>query len=154
MQIRRPALLLLIALAPACALDTTDTADPGEETSALTGTSNPVDCGFDDGRTCKSTTTLANNVTDTVQWDPCFGGAFSWTATVSFEPSYDRACVGGKATSGAAGGCTAGTQLAGAGNFSGTSGAAVTLSIATDVSVQSGGITTLTATCNEPQFVG
>ena len=145
----------LIALVPACALEEPDpTDDTSVETSALTGTSNPVDCGFDDGRTCKSTTTLANGVNDTLQWDPCFGGAFNWSATVNFEPSYDRACVGGKATAGSGGGCSAGAQLAGAGTFSGSANGAVTLGLATDSSVASAGITKLTATCNEPQFIG
>ncbi len=128
--------------------------DTGVESADLTGTQNPVDCGFDDGRTCKSTATLANNVSDTTQWDPCFGGAFSWTATVSFEPNYDRACVGGKASAGYYGTCTAGTQLYGSNSFSGIASGPVTLSIATDISVQSAGITKLSATCNEPLMVG
>ncbi len=150
--------LVALALAPACVTedgaDSAETEDTSETTSALTGATNPVDCGFDDGRTCKSTTTLANNVTDTVQWDPCFGGVFTWTATGSFEPLYDRACVGGKATAGSSGGCDAGYQLTGSGPWSGNGYGPTTLSLATDVSVASAGLTKLTATCNEPLFVG
>jgi len=148
---------IVTALAlPACMLDqpADGDVDYGEQASALTGTVNPVDCGFSDGRTCKSTQTLANNVSDTVKWDPCLGGAFTWTATVDFEPTYDRACVGGKASAGSGGGCSAGTMLAGATTTTGSSAGAVTLGIATDGSVQSAGITSLTATCNEPLFVG
>jgi len=126
----------------------------GESTAELTGTANPVDCGYADGRTCKSTQPLGHNVRDVVKWDPCFGGNFTWTAIVSLELDWDRACVGGIATAGKTGGCSAGTKLEGDAIFSGAASGAVTLSVATDGSIPSPGITSLTATCDEPLYVG
>src|SRR5258707_321681 len=47
-HVRQHLLLMLIALAPACALDETDASEvTGVEVSELTGTANPVDCGFE-----------------------------------------------------------------------------------------------------------
>jgi hypothetical protein len=126
----------------------------GTTTAELSGTVNPVDCGFSNGRQCKSAQSLASNVADTVLWDPCLGGSFTWTASVSFEVNYDRACVGGTATAGYTGGCTAGTELEGSGAFNGSGHGAIKLSVATDGSVTSSGITSLVATCDEPLYVG
>ncbi|WP_437756079.1 serine hydrolase domain-containing protein [Sorangium sp. So ce1389] len=126
-----------------------------ETTLELTGATHPINCGYDNGRLCQGAGTLANGITHQVPWDPCYGGAFTWTASANFEANFDRMCVGGVASPGTAGGCSGGVELTGSGSFSGSAPLGkVTLSIATDVSIQSAGLTSLQATCDEPIVAG
>ena len=141
---------------PGCLLEETFTEDDdavGQTSAELTGTVNPVDCGFYNGKLCKSTSPLGHNVQDTVLWDPCLGGSFKWTAFTSFK-SNDRACLGGEATAGYFGGCSGGGTEMGTGAYSGSGFGATTLSVATNGWGSSNGINYLFATCDEPLYVG
>ena len=101
------------------------------------------------GRNCVSMPSpLPNSASALTVWTPCGGGDFTWTAQGQFETSHDRGCVGGVATAGFLGGCSAGSSLSGAGTWSGSATGSVVVSLATDGSVRSLGITTLTAICS------
>lgn len=130
-------------------------ADLGAASAALTSTGlNPIECGHDNGRRCEGESPVPHNRSHQVTWDPCYGGKFKWVASGSFETNFDRMCIGGVATAGSSGSCSAGTQLNGTGPWSGVADGAITISIATDVSVNSTGLDSLVATCDEPLFTG
>ena len=90
---------------------------------------------------------LPSSVTDSVIWNPCSGRGFTWQAVGQFEQTYDRACVGGVATAGIFGLCLGGTELNGSGPWTGSETGPSVLSIATDGSVSSDGITSIIAVC-------
>ncbi len=103
---------------------------------------------FCSGKSCSvGPRPLPNSATANSPWDPCSGGAFTWTASGQLENDNDRACVGGTASAGSSGGCSGGGMLTGAGPWSGTASGTVIVSLATNQSVQSDGIVSLTATC-------
>jgi hypothetical protein len=81
------------------------------------------------------------------EWEPCGGGPFQWTANGSFESTYDWLCVGGLADARVGCACGSGTSLTGSGPWSGTAMGGVIVSVATDGSVDSGGVSDLTALC-------
>ncbi len=100
------------------------------------------------GTLCHSDPTpLPDDATAETTWDPCSGGAFTWEAQGELEDGYDRVCVGGVADGS---GCSAGDELTGAGPWSGAASAAVVVSLATDGSGGSTGLTRLSATCDGP----
>ena|GEM_PF-6815552 len=90
---------------------------------------------------------LPNSVTDNVAWNPCSGRGFTWQANGQFERTYDRACVGGIATAGIIGLCLGGTELNGNGPWTGSETGPSIISIATDGSISSDGITSILAVC-------
>jgi hypothetical protein len=90
---------------------------------------------------------LPNSASAQITWDPCPGQVYTWAAQGQFEITYDRACIGGIATSGFSGACSGGTELNGSGSWSGSASGAILISLATDSSVSSTGITSLLATC-------
>ena len=92
-------------------------------------------------------TPLPNSISDQTNWNPCPGRSYSWTAQGQFERIYDRACVGGIATSGLLGLCLGGTELNDNGPWSGSESGPITVSIATDSSISSTGLTSLVAIC-------
>lgn len=105
-----------------------------------------IDCT---GTSCStSPTPLPHQATASESWDPCAGAAFTWRANGDFESGSDRFCVGGTATAGSGGGCSTGTELSGAGPWSGSAAGSITLSLATDGSQASTGLSSLVATCN------
>jgi hypothetical protein len=106
------------------------------------------------GLTCSSSPSpLPNRATASTTWDPCMGGPFTWHAVGDFETGFDRFCVGGTATAMSAGSCSAGTQLSGSGPWNGSATGSVTLSLATDGTFQSGGLTSLVASCTVPPAI-
>ncbi|MFT3772520.1 MAG: serine hydrolase domain-containing protein [Minicystis sp.] len=124
------------------------TAEAGQ---ALSAPRDAIDCGFNHNRTCKSSGPLPNGAHYRALWDPCYGGEFTWSATVNFEQGYDFLCVNGTAS---AFGCSNGGKLTGNTTYTGHADGLIPLEILTDYSVQSAGIVSLTATCDEPLFLG
>lgn len=103
------------------------------------------------GLSCSSAPSpLPSRATASTTWNPCMGGPFTWNATGDFESGFDRGCVGGTATATSTGSCSAGTTLSGSGPWSGSATGSITVSLATDGAVASGGLTSLTATCTVP----
>lgn len=99
-------------------------------------------------------TPLPNDARSSKSWDPCDGEPFRWHAEGEFEAGYDRGCVGGVAVAGAGGSCAsdgdfAAWTLSGEGPWRGSGVGAVTVSFATDGSIQSQGIASLTASCGD-----
>ncbi len=133
----------------------TDGSVPSQGLTSLVATCDGGNMGPQAAITCtglncsSSPTPLPNNATAQTTWNPCSGGAFSWTAEGMFENRFDRGCVGGTATSGSSGGCDTGDELTGAGPWMGQATGAVTVSLATDGSSPSDGIMSLVATCGD-----
>jgi hypothetical protein len=101
------------------------------------------------GLSCRSTPSpLPNSATAQRTWNPCNGGFFTWSAQGQFESNYDRACVGGVATPGSFGSCSGGSTLNGSGSWNGSASGSITVSIATDSSISSTGLTSLVASCS------
>lgn len=127
----------------------------GGSGSTDAGSNPPADAGLPSGPavvcsglSCFTTPSpLPNYASAQTSWTPCGGGAFTWTAQGQFETNYDRACVGGVASSGFLNLCSSGSTLNGSGPWNGSGSGTVVVSFGTDVSIQSVGITSLVATC-------
>ncbi|APR76256.1 Hypothetical protein A7982_01603 [Minicystis rosea] len=154
-------MLLATSLLVGCAAPAADeSAEPspaaGEERTAEAGQAlsaprDAIDCGFNHNRTCKSSGPLPNSAHYRSMWDPCYGGEFSWSATVNFEQGYDFLCVDGTAS---VFGCSNSGKLTGNTTYTGHANGLIPVEIFTDSSMQSAGIVSLTATCDEPLFTG
>jgi hypothetical protein len=129
----------------------TDGANGSTGITSLTATCQGVGTASIDclGTSCSTDPSpLPHQATADTTWDPCAGAAFTWRANGDFESGSDRFCVGGTATAGAGGGCTTGVELSGVGPWSGAAAGSITLSLATDASQASTGLSSLVATCN------
>lgn len=89
------------------------------------------------GLSCSSSPNpLPNDVYETTAWDPCGGAPFWWYGSIDLEAGYDELVVDGEVFTGA-------TSISGHGVGS------VEVSLFTDASVQSAGISLLEAICDD-----